>query len=133
MVFYFCTNKKSFGNKMTLKPRVPKTVGTGEDTEIKRICVSQSINGCLTSIGCNLYINDTVYVYKCDVNQDCVVQPTINEVPDCFLTGENWLMKETEFELAYKFKILKQHLSNYANEPIYNFTYGIEKVEESTD
>lgn len=74
-----------------------------ENKEIKRICVSQSINGCLTAIG-GFNIGDIVYIHECE--SDAVIQPAIDQVIDRCFTGEQWILTPTKMKLFIKIIII---------------------------
>lgn len=73
-----------------------------EDDKIKRICVSKSINGCLSACQC-WDKEDIVYIYKCESNK--VIQPTLKQVPDQCFTGEEWILEPVRMQLFMKVKI----------------------------
>ena len=110
MRFYFCTTSNKFGESMILTPRIPESLEIDrEDNKTKRICVSNSIIGCLSAIGQNLYIDQEVKVYYCDIyDMKYIHQPTVEEVADVEYTGEYWLLSETKFNLLKKVKITKR-------------------------
>lgn len=95
MRLYFVTDrfKSSF---LQLKPRVPSSLMEGEDNKVPRICVCPSLLGCLTAIG-SLSTGQVLQVYK--TNSGEYYQPTDSQVPDSYLTGELWLLKEHSFYL----------------------------------
>jgi len=89
---------------MVLEPRIPVCKYNCEDSEIKRICVSQSINGCLTAIGSRFDLGDKVYIHQCE--SDNVIQPTSEQVKDVHLTGEQWILEPIAMTLLYTIIIL---------------------------
>lgn len=100
---YYFASKKNFDQKV-LEPRIPECKYDSEDAEIKRICVSQSINGCLTAIGSRFDLGDEVYIHQCESNN--VIQPTPEQVVDVQLTGEQWILEPIKMELCFKIIIL---------------------------
>lgn len=94
MQYYFASKERM--NNMIIEPRIPKNRLPDENNKIKRICVSQSINGCLTAVG-GFKIGDVVYIHKCQYNDP--IQPDINDVCDVYLTGEVWITEPVKLEL----------------------------------
>ena len=92
---YYFASKNNF-DKQILEPRIPVNRMNSENDTTKRVCVSQSINGCLTAVGM-FNIGDTVYVHKC--KSDNVIQPFIEQVQDSCFTGELWILEPVEMEL----------------------------------
>jgi hypothetical protein len=76
---------------------------TYEDGKQERICVSQSINGCLTAIG-GFHIGDIVYIHECESNN--VIQPTLDQVSDRCFTGEEWILEPVKMHLFMKVVII---------------------------
>jgi len=81
-------------DKLYIHPTIPIHTHCDEDTTIKRICCSPSINGCLSSVD-NLDYKNIMYVYESEVGE--FYQPTEQQVYDVYLTGELWLLKSTLF------------------------------------
>ena len=75
-----------------------------EDTGTKRICVSQSINGCLTAIGSRFDLGDKVFIHECE--SDNAVQPTEEQVCDVGFTGEQWILDPVVMKLFIKVIII---------------------------
>lgn len=128
MIYYFATTE-DMGKKIILKPRIPESItltgDSAENNKIKRICVSKSIHGCLLAISASISIDDIVYIYQCNKNQNEVIQPTINDVYDSPITGEEWLLTDTKFILFMKIKIIKEEklIINEKFGTIFNFIY----------
>lgn len=95
MRYYFASKITDLDGK-TICPKIPKSIMKSENKTTKRICVSQSINGCLTSIS-DFCIGDIVTVYSCEPK--CVLQPTREDVEDSPLTGEMWIVEPVRLEL----------------------------------
>lgn len=106
---YFFISRKSHDNKI-LDPRVPKNRMPSEDDKTARICVSTSIAGCLAAVQ-GLKEGNTVYIHICTSNQ--VIQPTKDQVPDVFFTGEIWITEPVEMHLIGKIKITKVNYFDY--------------------
>lgn len=97
-------------NNLILSPKVPFTRMENEDCATPRICVSDTIEGCVTAIGlegifrrcCNSnrdtpsYENDNeaypIIVAELPDNLNYKT-PSKQEVPDAAVTGERWLLK----------------------------------------
>jgi len=92
---YYFASKNNFDRK-TLIPRIPTNKMKCEDDIIQRICVSQSINGCLTAVGL-FNIGDIIYIHRCNSNN--AIQPSIEQVGDVCFTGEQWILEPVEMEL----------------------------------
>ncbi|MCE5220188.1 MAG: hypothetical protein LLF98_02675 [Clostridium sp.] len=86
---YYFASMEDFNN-VELKPRIPIDRMKIENDYTERICVSQSIVGCLTALR-KFDLNDIVYIYECESNN--VYQPTTEEVPDVCFTGEEWILE----------------------------------------
>lgn len=84
---------------INLEPRIPKTKMRGEDGEIPRIGVALTIGSCLSAIT-SMDVGDKVHVYEAFVENTDLIQPSEDDVPDSFLTGELWLLKDTQFKLV---------------------------------
>lgn len=106
---YFFISRRSHDNKI-LKPRIPKNRMPSEDDKTARICVSTSIAGCLAAVQ-GLKEGNTIYIHTCESNQ--VIQPTVDQVPDIFFTGEVWITESVEMELIGKIKITKVSYFDY--------------------
>lgn len=119
MKYYFASTKNFDGQ--VVQPHIPKNRMGKEDSTTNRICVSQSINGCLTAIG-GFDFEDIVYIHECEVHD--AVQPTINQVPDRCYTGENWVTSPIEMHLFKTLKIIGMIDSRVGafNNTLYCFT-----------
>lgn len=117
---YYFVSDKNF-DKETLYPIIPFSRMKKEDSKTKRICVSKSINGCLSAIQPNL--NGIYYVHCCE--SDNVIQPSIDQVPDSPFTGEEWIIKPVIMNLFIKIKIMSQHTSWYNNMAVNVNTFEI--------
>ena len=121
MIVYFVT-QKDMGEIILLKPKIPKSASK-EEGIIKRICVSTSILGALSSIGRNLYLGCVTYIYKADIEIKDIFQPN-DFVDDIDCTGELWLMKNTEFILHKKIKLLEiESFLLDSDKEIYNYKF----------
>ena len=79
MKYYFAT-KEWLGLKNVLYPRVPLTAGDCDDQTTPRICVSQSIEGCLIGIGTTIFEDNEINIYSCRTSD--VKQPKISQAYD---------------------------------------------------
>ena len=63
---YFFVSKQDFNNKI-IYPKIPIHKSDNENDKIKRICVSQSIYGCLSALSALpvLMTDDIINIYKC--------------------------------------------------------------------
>ncbi len=83
-------------NKLkTLTPKVPECAVPGyEDTETKRVCFSDSVDGCLSAIQSpGKYY---VYIPKEGIPQDSIYYPTVDDVRDAKYTHEVWILSEVK-------------------------------------
>ena len=81
------------GNLEVLTPRVPESlVAMWEDNKIKRVCFSDSIEGCLSA----LQMPGKYYVYtpRDVIHEDFIHYPTVDEVRDAKFTHEVWVLTE---------------------------------------
>ena len=120
MKYYFVSDKNLDGE--TLYPRIPKNRMFHEDSSIERICVSQSINGCLTAVG-GIEIGDIYYIHECEISNDDIVQPSLQQVPDRCFTGELWVVTPTCMKLFMVIMatgLLDTQINTMSN-PLYSF------------
>lgn len=77
----------------TLTPKIPEcAVPQYEDTKTKRICFSDSIDGCLSALQCpGKYY---VYIPKENISEDSIYYPTVDDVRDAKYTHEVWVLSE---------------------------------------
>lgn len=118
---YYFVSKTNFDEQYLL-PRIPKNRMKNENGEIPRICVSKSINGCLTAVG-GWKIGDIVFVHTCTVDEKHVYDPSISEVEDACFTGEQWILEPVEMTYFTKIEIkeiLDCTLNNMEN-TLYSF------------
>lgn len=118
MKYYFVSDKNLDGE--TLYPRVPTNRMKIEDCWTPRICVSQSINGCLSAIGA-VATNKIYYVHECE--SESVKQPLPKYVPDVCFTGEIWITKPVEMKLFMVIMTtgcIDTEVNNMSN-PVYSF------------
>lgn len=90
-----------------LVPRVPDNYFTRhgfEDNTTKRVCLSNSINGCLRAMSRNIE-GETFQVYS--VESASIYTPTTDEVPDCDITGEVCSLETVRLRPLFKIKVLE--------------------------
>lgn len=112
MRLYWVTQKQIGDNilEVNLTPQIPKTVSDGEDKVTPRICMSSSVIGAINSISNNIYGN-IVYVYTADVKVQDIIQPSIEQVPDVFMTGEMWVIKPIKVSYMCSLSVSDKHIS----------------------
>jgi hypothetical protein len=115
---YYFVSKQNF-NGQILYPRVPENRMTCEDADTPRICVSKSINGCLSAVG--VFGEDEVYVHWCESSN--VIQPTVDQVPDCPFTGEEWIVEPVVMNGFMKIKIIGYQMMSVNNMSIWIYTF----------
>lgn len=98
-------------NHIVLTPRIPETLSPNENSNVKRICVSNSITGCLKSI--QAYFNEDnsyydIFYIDCPVYK--IKQPNTHQVHDVYDTGELWITRQSIFNLygRYRMNIIKK-------------------------
>lgn len=74
-----------------------------ENGNIPRICVSQSINGCLSAVG-GFDIGDIIYIHECE--SENIIQPNLEQVADRCFTGEQWITEPVKMQLFMKIVII---------------------------
>lgn len=134
---------KDLGYRVTLVPAIPKYSSDRENKELPRICACPTITGCLDSLqlGWNPYyqeINDKInldpsgidlYLYKANVPIDNVIQPTVHDVGDSFITGEMWIIDSQVFTLETKYHLSK-HMS-FPNSALSRYEMRREGIENA--
>jgi len=114
---YFFVSKQDFNNKI-IYPKIPIHKSDNENDKIKRICVSQSIYGCLSALPV-LMTDDIINIYKCYSND--VIKPSKKDVIDVNLTGEVWLIEPVKMFFYKKIQITGVIKSIYSI--AYSFNY----------
>lgn len=92
-MFYHLSTKK---NLKYLTPRIPEcAVSLYEDVATKRVCFSDSIEGCLSAIqqGPAKYY---VYIVAEDPDNFDIHYPTVDEVRDAKFTHEVWILTKVK-------------------------------------
>ena len=109
--YYYHITGKNLGDSVELKPNIPSVFEDAEDYSIPRICVSDSILGCLLATG----FTNKVEVYcirKSDVDRkslmtnDEIIKKKL--VWDAVSTREAWILKPTIFNRIGKVEILDE-------------------------
>lgn len=81
-------------NLTYLRPQIPEVViASREDQTIPRVCVSNTIDGCLMSVGYSK--RDTLSVYVID-EPVAIYRPTRAQVRDAKFTGEVWIKRKAK-------------------------------------
>lgn len=120
---YYFVSKENHDDKI-LYPRVPKNRIKCEDSITPRICVSQSINGCLTAIEPHS-VGEVLYVHECE--SDDVIQPTLDQVPDRCFTGETWITAPTKMTLFMK--IITTGCIDSEFDTMHNAVYNFKQID----
>lgn len=99
---------------LQLFPRVPENIAEGyEDDRTNRICVCPTIPGCIMSsdlipqLASDNKEQAVVYVYSAEVPFIYLKQPSVDEVPDAWSTGELWVMVPWTFQLEDTYNLHK--------------------------
>ena len=105
-------------------PRVPENLMNGEDEIYKRICFSDSITGCINSIGkvleaCGSTNTMPIIVWEREVDlldENLILWKWLYEenlVPDAAITHECWYLKQLHMKGAYyQIKNIKETMEN---------------------
>lgn len=116
----FFLSEKNLNGK-TLNPRVPDnylTKNNYEDNTTKRVCFSTSIDKALIALSQNVKGKE-FYVHVPKPNTKInVVKPTVEQVPDCKITEERWVLNSVELQAVSKIVVT----DNGDNE--FEYTYG---------
>lgn len=91
---YYFVSTRRFKSGTLIFPRIPDnrlTRSGKENNAIPRICVSQSIQGCIESV--QAYFHKRIYLYSFTVDSSLVMQPSERDVSDANMTGEEWLLE----------------------------------------
>lgn len=109
-------------------PRIPEFRAYGEDDVTKRICISDSISGCLSAIPDKPYRTDIwkeITVYKCEIENYIGFKELYwtGKVFDAYLTHECWYLEPIEmagrhmllrgFDSCYEFVPNEQRTDEY--------------------
>lgn len=79
----------------TLTPKIPEcAISMYEDIETKRVCFSDSIDGCLSA----LQTPGKYYVYVPieNIQEESLYYPTVDDVRDAKYTHEVWVLSEVK-------------------------------------
>lgn len=85
------------GNKVKLKPRVPKYKLEGEECITPRVCAAPTVLQCLYSKTSyydeELWIGGArrIYIYEARIPVASIYQPSVMEVEDSWFTSELWV------------------------------------------
>lgn len=109
-------------------PRVPEFRAYDEDNKTERICLSDSIGGCLSAIPDSLYHTDEytkLTIYECDIDDYINYEELYKYgmVPDAYVTHEYWCLKPiwmfgthvllSDFDSHYEFVPDEKRLDEY--------------------
>lgn len=93
------------GDEVELIPSIPQSRLDNEDDETPRICAAITLAQCIYSkftfankcVEINGGIN--FFIYTCDVPIEDIIQPSLNQVDDTWITGELWVIKPRHIPL----------------------------------
>lgn len=119
-MFFHCS-KELYEDGTLFKPRVPRNKMNSEEAETKRVCTSQSIDGCLVAIG-GFQVGDIINIYDCTFQGD-TYKPSCYEVPDVFFTGEEWILSNTVIRKLWQIEITEVHTRNHNSMNIDTYSY----------
>jgi len=145
-MLYHVSIVKLEDSQLKFTPRVPTWRIENENDAIERICVSDSIEGCLRGIEYNItkslwmQYNEEyqipLYVYAIDENKlskEELYTPEYlvenNLVPDAQESNEHWILKPVKFELVDTIKLSEEMYSIYEDNEIdyvdtFHFCFG---------
>ena len=129
---YYRFEFEFLGETMQRVPSYPYNRVHGEDLTIPRICVCETIYGCIAALQLpwNSFVDPktgktdieksidfnvrgkaiNIYLYRFDPKLDSsysIVTPTVDAVPDSFITGEKWIIDSTE---ALRFTFVSRYV-----------------------
>lgn len=124
---YFLSESNMDGK--ILLPRIPSNYMTKngyEESKTPRVCFSTSIDGSLMGLSQNLKDKELyVHIPESEVN---IYKPSIEQVPDCKLTGEVWVKNKVTIICIGKIKVIKDK-----GLPGHRYMYGDGKSAELYD
>jgi hypothetical protein len=97
--YFYHITQKCWPKEICLIPREYGEYRSYDEPTIARTCVSQTIAGCLCSIGWLLKFEKPVFIYRTKFK---VLTENPYNVDDSCITGEKWLLKSTSFVLVGK-------------------------------
>lgn len=112
-------------NDDRLEPRIPDNYLTKngyEDNTTRRVCFSETIDGCLSGLSQNID-NQEFYVHIPDGYYE-IIKPTIKQVPDVNITKERWICSPVDIKCIGKIKALDN------GKPGIKYKYGDNKTAE---
>lgn len=112
--YYYHITQRKWPDKITLRPKKSGCHRASNEPKIYRTCVSSTIEGCLVALGCCLYSNVTISIYR-TVNKVLAVEPY--DVSDSHVTKEKWLTRPIKFK---KVGIINNKLTSQ----VYNLSTG---------
>ena len=106
--------KENLGANPVLTPRIPEFTGGKENETDERICVAPTVFQCLQGleIAQDLVKDDKpyeVFLYEADVPVKNIIQPSDEDVPDAWKTGEMWVIKPQQFSIVSNC-IIRKHM-----------------------
>ena len=132
MLYHLSTNK----NLSILTPRIPEcAISIYENTRIKRVCFSDSIDGCLSALQ-NIPTKYYVYVPYNLQNED-IYYPTENDVRDAKHTHEIWYLNEINVKCigaikSFNYDYNKKYDTNRGEITVFHYPYKwIEKYKSN--
>lgn len=101
----------SFDENLTsLRAQIPECAINGyEDTNIKRVCFSNSIDGCLSALQSGK-VTLFIYVPNEAIGENEIYHPSIREVRDAEFTHEIWIKRDVKVKCIGKIEV---ELSDY--------------------
>lgn len=116
-ILLYHVSAKDMGTAVTLFPRIPENVASGEDETVPRICCCNNLLSCLKAMVEFPYhynkhnqpeLIKKLYVYTAHVPISKIVEPTCHQVPDNWMTGELWVIAPMTFNRTWVYNILPQ-------------------------
>ena len=111
--FFFCS-EVNFPDDSVISPRVPIRRKFGENNTTKRICVSTSIDGCLSGIE-DLLIDGIYNVFTCSSSN--YYKPTVEQVIDVNNSDEYWILSDVKLTKVCSIKILRRKFLEVPDNP----------------
>lgn len=111
--YYYHITSRDWGDKVILSPREFGNLRDPFEPYTSRICVSDSILGCFSAVDLSYFM------IRCNIyrTKNKVVAKNPYRVCDSRITGEKWLVKDTEFVFVGS---LSKEITSEINEEVIN-------------
>lgn len=121
---------KDRGPLVCINPKVPENRLSSEDEMTPRVCAAPTILQCIYSkmlfLNTNLWKDNQLkfFVYEADAPVEFIIQPTINQVEDIWITSEMWVTQSIEWrkhgtyviELGKRIATASRHIQYFVHD-----------------